>query len=44
MDYEFILILLILALPVIASIYVRLTYNKNIKNLLVQHYSYYVVG
>lgn len=31
MDYEFILILLILALPVIASIYVRLTYNKNIK-------------
>lgn len=31
MDYEFILILLIILLPVLASIYVRITYTKNIK-------------
>lgn len=31
MDYEFILVLLIICLPVIASIYVRVAYNKNIK-------------
>lgn len=31
MDYEFIIILLIIFLPVIASIYVRTSYNKNLK-------------
>lgn len=31
MDYELLLILLIIFLPIIASIYVRISYNKNIK-------------